>query len=85
MEDLSPDQEAAVAALARQLDIPEEFLRIPPPVTPRERAEREAAFLRDAQATHAEVVRMFGPQFIAAAGLDPERYELAYELDGGSE
>ena len=78
MGDLSAGQDAALSAIARLLDVPEEFLRIPLPITPEERAAAEAALLRDAEAAYVEAARLYGPGIIAGAGLDPERYQLVY-------
>lgn len=82
MGELTHDREAAIMALACQLDVPEEVLRIPPLFTPQEHVEREAAFLREVDAAYVEAIRVLAPQFIAEAGLDPERYELIYESEG---
>ena len=82
MGDLSAEQEAAMNSLARMLDVPEEFLRIPPRITPEERADAEAALLRDAEAAYVEAARLHGPGIIAGAGLDPERYQLVYVREG---
>ena len=84
MDGLNPALEAALHSLAVGLDVPEELLRIPPLVTAQERAEREAATLREVEEAYAEAVRAIGPRLIAGAGLDPERYELVYVREGES-
>ena len=80
MGELTSEQENVIVMLAHLFDVPEEILSIPlPMLTPQEHAERDAAFLRDVDAAYADAVRVVGPRLIADAGLDPERYELAYE------
>jgi hypothetical protein len=57
-------------------------LRIPPLITPDERADAEASLLRDVEAAYVDVARLYGPGIIAGAGLDPERYQLVYVREG---
>jgi hypothetical protein len=75
-------RDALLAGMAAALVDPAVLADIKP-LDHAERARLEAEHIEWVERQYAEAVRQIGPGVVASFGLDPDRYELAYEVDRG--